>query len=79
MRCFQLAYWLSGSDLFQVFGALRAAERSAEASWETVSPFVQDRATSSAMNAEQAYADAVVDCVRGSDQALSELFSDDDV
>ena len=74
MRCFQLAYWLSGSDLFRVFGALRAAERSAEGAWETLSPFVQDRATFSAMNAAQADADAVVDCVSDSDQALSELF-----
>ena len=79
MRCFQLAYWLSGSDLFQVFGALHATERSAEASWEILSPFVQDRATSSAMNAAQADADAVVDCASDSDQALSELYSDDDV
>ena len=34
MRCFQLAFWLSGNDLFQVFGALRAAELAAGASWK---------------------------------------------
>ena len=45
VRCFQLAYWLSGSDLFQVFGALRLAELSGGASWETLAPFLVDRAS----------------------------------
>eukprot|EP00439_Symbiodinium_sp_Y106_P056447 s1046_g7.t3 len=44
VRCFQFAYWLSGSDLFQVFGALRSAELSGGASWATLAPFLADRA-----------------------------------
>ncbi|CAE7405417.1 unnamed protein product [Symbiodinium sp. CCMP2456] len=43
MRCFQLSYWLSGSDLFQVFGALRKAELEGGASWQTSAPFLQDQ------------------------------------
>ena len=45
VRCFQFAYWLSGSDLFQVFGALRSAELSGGASWATLAPFLADRAS----------------------------------
>ena len=37
------ADWLSGSDLFQVFGALRSAELSGGASWATLAPFLADR------------------------------------
>ena len=43
MRCFQLSYWLSGSDLFQVFGAWRKAELEGGASWQTLAPFLQDQ------------------------------------
>ena len=43
MRCFQLSYWLSGSDLFQAFGALRKAELEGGASWQTLAPFIQDQ------------------------------------
>ena len=45
VRCFQFAYWWSGSDLFQVFGALRSAELSGGASWATLAPFLADRAS----------------------------------
>eukprot|EP00439_Symbiodinium_sp_Y106_P056263 s5747_g7.t2 len=45
VRCFHFADWLSGSDLFQVFGALRSAELSGGASWATLAPFLADRAS----------------------------------
>ena len=40
VSCFQFAHWLSGSDLLQVFGALRSAELSGGASWATLALFL---------------------------------------
>ena len=40
VSCFQFAHWLSGSDLLQVFGALRSAGLSGGASWATLALFL---------------------------------------
>ena len=54
VRCFQFADWLSGSDLFQVFGALRSAELSGGASWATLA--LADRASAKKVSNTQSAA-----------------------
>ena len=76
MRCFQLAFWLSGNGLFQVFGALRAAELAAGASWETLKEFLPDRAASSEDRADEER----MPCynIDSESEAMSALFEEDD-
>ena len=76
MRCFQLAFWLSGNDLFQVFGALRAAKLAAGASWETLKEFLPDRAASSEDRADEER----MPCynIDSESEAMSALFEEDD-
>ncbi|CAE7219386.1 unnamed protein product [Symbiodinium sp. CCMP2592] len=52
MRVFQFLFWFSYADCFQVFAALRQAERTAvgSASWETLKPFLGDGKAPTAEN-----------------------------